>query len=61
MTGFDSFGISLVALALSLMTVSPLHLIIARVKPKSTSTIANAEDRVVGPPALDRRAADRLA
>ena len=32
MMGIDSFGIMLIALALSLMTVSPLHLTIARAK-----------------------------
>lgn len=44
MMGLDGTSIALIALALSLMTVSPLHLTIARSKVKSVPITAVVED-----------------
>jgi hypothetical protein len=61
MMGFDSFGVILVFVALSLMTVDPLHVTIARAKARSAPITAMMDDQAPRTPLADAGDTDRLA
>jgi hypothetical protein len=61
MIGLDALGVMLIALALSLMTVDPIHITIARAKPKSTTVSAIVEDQASDAPAFGPDEVARLA
>jgi hypothetical protein len=61
MMGFDIFGMILMFVALSLMTVDPLHLTIARTKEKVSWFSRAARDDDDAPHATDREKAIEAA